>query len=512
MSDNRKYVQTNTLYLAGSGVIVGATSITLQTLTDIYGNVLAMSDFGTKGYGTLEPDTTNEEGFTFTGLTANANGTTTLSGVSTILAKSPYTETSGLIRLHAGGTKVVITDNVAFWDSFANKENDETIDGQWTFSIFPITPSNSNASSTVAGVTKLSIDPAVPTSPIAVGVNDTTIFAPLASKVQTGSISAYAGITVPSGWLSCDGSAISRATFASLFTALSKSQTATMTIASPAVITSNAHGLVVGSRVYFTTTSALPTGITASTDYYVISAGLTANAFEIAATPGGTAINTSGSQSGVHTLWITPWGAGDHSTTFNVPDLRGRTPVGAGTGTAVATFVSRSTNTITVNGLSPNSNNEFQTGQAVTYHTSSGVMTGLTNDTIYYVIRISNTSFQLASTLANAQAGTVISLSSDGSGTQTFTLSLTARNLADTGGEENHAMSSTELLTHAHRWYALGTGFVSNMFTSSGAGGPGVPNTSANNGGGTQPIENTGGNAAMNVMQPFAAITYIIKT
>jgi len=51
----------------------------------------------------------------------------------------------------------------------------------------------------------------------------------------------------------------------------------------------------------FTTTGALPTGITAGTTYYVIAAGLTANAFEVSATRGGSAVNTSGSQSGTHT-------------------------------------------------------------------------------------------------------------------------------------------------------------------------------------------------------------------
>ncbi len=130
---SKKYVQTNTLYLAGSGVIVAATSITLTTFTDIYGNVLTMTDFGDVGYITLEPDTTNEEGATFTGVTANANSTYTLTGVKTILAKSPYTQTSGLIRSHSGGTKVVVTDNVAFWDTFANKNNTESILGKWTF-------------------------------------------------------------------------------------------------------------------------------------------------------------------------------------------------------------------------------------------------------------------------------------------------------------------------------------------------------------------------------------------
>jgi len=77
--------------------------------------------------------------------------------------------------------------------------------------------------------------------------------------------------------------------------------TATVTIASPGVITCTAHGLTVGRRVGFTTTGALPTGITASTIYYVASVP-TADTLTISATSGGAAINTSGTQSGVHTL------------------------------------------------------------------------------------------------------------------------------------------------------------------------------------------------------------------
>lgn len=76
----------------------------------------------------------------------------------------------------------------------------------------------------------------------------------------------------------------------------------TITIASPAVVTLNNHGLTVNDTVQFTTSGSLPTGISPSTNYFVISAGLTANAFEISATIGGTAINTTGSQSGTHTL------------------------------------------------------------------------------------------------------------------------------------------------------------------------------------------------------------------
>lgn len=126
-----QYVQTNTLYLAGSGVIVGATSIVLQSFADIYGNNLAITDFGAKGYITLEPDTINEEAATFTGVTTNSNGTVTLTGISSGLAKSPYTETSGLVRAHSGGTKVVVTDNVEFWATFTNKNNAEVLTTNW---------------------------------------------------------------------------------------------------------------------------------------------------------------------------------------------------------------------------------------------------------------------------------------------------------------------------------------------------------------------------------------------
>jgi hypothetical protein len=77
--------------------------------------------------------------------------------------------------------------------------------------------------------------------------------------------------------------------------------TITMAIAAPAVLSWTAHGLPIGGAFQLTTTGALPTGVSASTTYYVISAGYGANSFRFSATPGGAAINTTGSQSGTHT-------------------------------------------------------------------------------------------------------------------------------------------------------------------------------------------------------------------
>ncbi|MGH6836528.1 MAG: phage tail protein, partial [Methylocella sp.] len=84
--------------------------------------------------------------------------------------------------------------------------------------------------------------------------------------------------------------------------ASTKSSTVTITIASPGVVTWTAHGLANGQAVAFSTTGALPTGLTAGSVYYVVAAAT--NTFEVAAIVGGTPINTSGSQSGVHTAKI----------------------------------------------------------------------------------------------------------------------------------------------------------------------------------------------------------------
>lgn len=84
-----------------------------------------------------------------------------------------------------------------------------------------------------------------------------------------------------------------------------KTSTVTMTIASPAVVSWASHGLAIGTPIVFTTTGALPTGLVAGTTYYVASAGYGANSFQVAATKGGASINTSGTQSGVHTATST---------------------------------------------------------------------------------------------------------------------------------------------------------------------------------------------------------------
>jgi hypothetical protein len=78
--------------------------------------------------------------------------------------------------------------------------------------------------------------------------------------------------------------------------------TITMTIASPCVVTKTSHGLAEGDTITIKTTGALPTGLTVDTVYYLVN--VTTNTFELAATENGTSINTSGTQSGTHKMYL----------------------------------------------------------------------------------------------------------------------------------------------------------------------------------------------------------------
>lgn len=285
-----------------------------------------------------------------------------------------------------------------------------------------------DASTSAKGITKLSVAPAVATSPIAVGVNDpkvptadpTTLFAPISVTTPSGIIAAYAGASAPAGWLIADGSAVSRTgANAALFAAIS-----------------------------------------------------------------------------------TNYGAGDGSTTFNLPDLRGRAPIGVGTGTKVLSLAATaiSSNQITV----PTNHGLYQ-GQTVIFN-GSGV-TGLTTATQYYVIIVDATHVRLANSQNSANNASPLTIS----GTPTsanFTITLTARTLADVGGEESHALSLVETAAHSHRPASTTSFYVTGSANGGLQGGSSANTTQVP---AQTSTENSGGDGLHNTMQPFLALNYIIK-
>ena len=81
--------------------------------------------------------------------------------------------------------------------------------------------------------------------------------------VPVGTLIMYPGKSAPEGYLKRNGAAYSSTSYAALFAVLVQSAAVTSSIAAPGVITWAGHPLNVNDPVKFTTTGALPTGLTA---------------------------------------------------------------------------------------------------------------------------------------------------------------------------------------------------------------------------------------------------------
>lgn len=250
-----KYLQLPTCKLA-EFADASATSFTVSGF--IYNDgatPVATTDIGDICYATLEPKTAREELISFTIDSVTAEGVATITAVRGLLQKSPY-GVGGAAFDHQNGSDLVISNNPGLFNQLTAKDNPEVITEQWSFP-----------------------EPTTNTSPVT---------------------KAYAdGLVIMGGAEATDNTRGNVMLSESPAVAIG---TCTISVATPAVISFVAHGLVAGDSIKLTTTGALPTGLTAATTYFVIATGLTANTFQVSETLSGSAINTTGTQSGIHTL------------------------------------------------------------------------------------------------------------------------------------------------------------------------------------------------------------------
>ena len=160
-----KFVAALPTSLSGAGITTSVTSIGVTSATiKQTGQKLAITDFtctgGPGAYLTLEPGNAARQEFSVcSGLTQNSNGTAVFTGCTRGLSPVyPYTASSTMQFTHGGGTTVIVSNSPPFYDTFANKTNDGTITGQYTFastSLPQVALNTTNAQLTANGTNTL---------------------------------------------------------------------------------------------------------------------------------------------------------------------------------------------------------------------------------------------------------------------------------------------------------------------------------------------------------------------
>lgn len=187
--------------------------------------------------------------------------------------------------------------------------------------------------------------------------------------------------------------------------------------------------------------------------------------------------------------------------------LLGTVPVSALLNTYATTFTAETDPDLSGKLLLTTANNvNFFNGMPIYFSNSGGALpTGLSANTIYYVADFNGTaSFHVATSFANAMAGTVVMWTDDGSGTNTVKSALPG----SYEGEYAHTQLDAEVGSHVHLPSPGGQEFVcsqpsGNIYT--GDGGLGTLYTT------TGDISRSGSQTAFNVTQPGTFLNIFMK-
>mgnify|MGYP001558742949 CR=1 FL=1 len=281
--------------------VTGTTNVTLPTsgtlITNSVTTLSSLTSIGTIGTGTWQGTVI---GSTYGGTGVN-NGSSTITLAGNLVtsgANSLTLTTTGAtnVTLPTTGTLTTLPTVVSTANTY--------------------TAAQRSAFSTLTDAATIAVDASLSNNfQVVLGGNRTLGVPTNLISGQTGVISVYQDITGTRtlayawAWQFPGGTAPTLSTgklvFDQLYYCVNKYSTATVTvtIATPGVMTWTAHGLNSGQRIQLTTTGALPTGLAASTTYWVTV--IDANTFNLSSSLANaqtaTFIATSGSQSGTHT-------------------------------------------------------------------------------------------------------------------------------------------------------------------------------------------------------------------
>lgn len=158
---------------------------------------------------------------------------------------------------------------------------------------------------------------AIDTYPLVSGSSDKTKLVRLEVDGLTTATTRVLTVPDADGTIALVGSGTSGRLVSETFYTVVTSAAVTLTIASPCVVTPPAGQLpAVGSPVVFSTTGSLPTGLTAGTTYFIAGVDTAAGTFSVSATLGGAEVNTSGGQSGTHSIANPTYNKATNNPTF----------------------------------------------------------------------------------------------------------------------------------------------------------------------------------------------------
>lgn len=328
--------------------------------------------------------------------------------------------------------------------------------------------------------------------------------------MPAGIVFPYAGSSLPTGWLATDGSAVSRTTYAGLFSVIGTAFGAgdgSTTFNVPDLRGSMIIGTGTKSNTFVSTFNN-SSGVDTSTDILTTAA---VHSFY----PGDALVYTT---AGTGPEYIDSVDSGTVSIdssgyigigSYALPAVNDKIYITSQSSTnlsATTTYyvISASGGTFTVSGTLGGSIAGTGNPGGLVWQKQGPLLTTQT----LYAIPVTRTTLRVSLTLADARAGTYINFTGTGSGTGTLThsITLTARALGEAGGEEEHKLTIAEGPAHTHT-----------QVTNTDPDGSGIHGTGLDSGnlyvqGVDTGIESSGGDTAHNNMSPYVVLQYIIKT